>query len=350
MKKYDIRFGYFLLGFVAYLLTSCASSTPGWEVQKSNTDAHFRAVHAISKKVCWVSGTKGTVLKTLNRGKNWELDSIKGARALDFRDIYAFDSKTVIVMSAGEAEKDAARIYKTTNGGQSWNLVFQTFRKGVFFDAIDFWDARNGLVISDSVDGTLFILTTNDGGNSWQEVSPNRLPDAKPGEGGFAASGSCLVVEGKSNAWMGTTAGRVFYTTDMGKTWSVTETPMKAGKTAGIFGLRFRDNLNGFGVGGDYQNVFEESPNVIVSSDGGRSWSISPSTEPVGLKEAVVFYDDTSLIAVGPSGTGYSVDFGKTWKKIDASSFHSASFLGKTGWAVGSRGTIAKFKGKLPKN
>ncbi|MFN8353500.1 MAG: oxidoreductase [Spirosomataceae bacterium] len=334
--------------FLTAFVSSCAS-LPHWETQKSNTEAHFRAVHAVSRKVCWVSGTKGSFLKTTDGGVHWQLDSVRGAHSLDFRDIHAFDSKTALVMSAGEAEKGGARIYKTVDGGTSWNLVFETLRKGVFFDAMDFWDEQNGIVFSDSIDGKLFILTTSDGGESWQEVSPGRLPAAITGEGGFAASGSCLVVEGKQNVWIGTTAGRVYYSKDRGKSWSITETPIKAGKTSGIFGLRFKNSQTGFAVGGDYQNVFEESPNVLITTDGGRNWSMASTTNPVGLKEAVVFLDATTIVAVGPSGTCYSTDLGKTWQKIDASGFHSASFSGKTGWAVGSKGIIAKFKGKIPK-
>ncbi len=335
-----------LLGLLALFFTSCAT-TPGWEVQKSNTEAHFRAVHAVSRKVCWVGGTKGTFLKTLDGGKNWQTDTVRGAKALDFRDVHAFDSKTALVMSAGEAENGGARIYKTVDGGQSWSLVFETRKKGVFFDAMDFWDEQNGLVFSDSIDGKLFILTTADGGDSWQEVPPSRIPDAKAGEGGFAASGTCLIVEGKRNAWIGTTAGRVYASTDYGKTWRVTDTPIKAGKTAGIFGLRFRDSQNGMAVGGDYQNVFDESPNVMTTTDGGKNWQLVGKTNPIGLKEAVVLYDAKTWLAVGPSGTSYSTDFGQTWQKIDDSAFHSTSFASKTGWAVGSKGLLAKFKGKI---
>lgn len=337
---------YWLL--IVAFASSC-TSLPHWETQKSNTEAHFRAVHAVSRKVCWVSGTKGTFLKTTDGGAHWLLDSVRGAQKLDFRDIHAFDSKTALVMSAGEAEKGGARIYKTTDGGSNWTLVFESLRKGVFLDAFDFWDEQNGIVFSDAIDGKLFILTTTDGGDSWQEISPSRLPVSTYGEGGFAASGSCLVVEGKQNVWIGTTSGRVYFSYDRGKSWSVSETPIKSGKTAGIFGLRFRDSKTGFAVGGDYQNVFEDSPNVLMTNDGGKNWVVSSTTTPSGLKEAIVFLDATTLVAVGPSGTCFSVDFGKSWQKIDASGFHSASFSGKTGWAVGSKGIIARFKGKISK-
>ena len=83
------------------------------------------------------------------------------------------------------------------------------------------------------------------------------MPLALKGEGAFAASGTCLIVEGERNAWFGTggaTVARVFRSTDRGLTWTVHETPVAAGSaSAGIFSLAFRDALHGVAVGGDFK-------------------------------------------------------------------------------------------------
>ena len=50
-----------------------------------------------------------------------------------------------------------------------------------------------------------------------------------PNEAAFAASGTCLIVQGTSNVWIGTGGGeraRVFRSTDRGRTWSVSDTPI----------------------------------------------------------------------------------------------------------------------------
>ncbi|WP_420152858.1 WD40/YVTN/BNR-like repeat-containing protein [Siphonobacter sp.] len=344
-----------------WLLTATAWGQ--WKVQPAQTEAHFRAVHAVSAKVCWIGGTKGQVLRTQDGGTNWEIHSVVGAEALDFRDIHAFDAETAVAMSAGDADKGAARIYRTEDAGQSWKLVYQTHQKGAFLDGIEFWDKEHGIAFGDPIDHKFFVLTTSDGGKTWAEVPRDQFPPIEEGEAAFAASGTSLVVSAKSWAWIGTggsTFARVFRSKDFGKSWEVAETPLPAGKTSGIFGLHFFNRLRGIAVGGDYLHVSDSTQNVIVTQDGGKTWQLLPSTNPPGLKEAVTVYRQEykamageapvasvieRLITVGPSGTGYSINGGKTWNKLDDSPFHAVSFAGKDGWAVGAKGLIAKFEG-----
>ena len=50
----------------------------------------------------------------------------------------------------------------------------------------------NGIAFGDPIDGRLTILTTVDGGISWQEAPESSRPEVLPGEYAFAASGTCL--------------------------------------------------------------------------------------------------------------------------------------------------------------
>ncbi len=334
-----------------------------WQVQPAGTDAHFRAVCAISSHVCWVGGTKGQVLRTQDGGQSWQIHHVPGAEALDFRDIHAFDSEVAIAMSAGDADKGAARMYRTEDAGKTWKQVYQTHQKGAFLDGIEFWDKNHGICFGDPIDKKFFVLTTTDGGKNWQEVPRDHFPLIQEGEAAFAASGTSMTIAGKGWAWIGTGGSkfaRVFRSKDYGASWEVAETPLEAGKTSGIFGLHFYNRLRGIAVGGDYLHVSDSTQNVITTQDGGKSWQLHPSTTPPGLKEAVTVFRQEyrnmsgeitgtalveRLITVGPSGTGYSLDGGKSWKKLDDSPFHAVSFAGKDGWAVGAKGLIAKFEG-----
>jgi photosystem II stability/assembly factor-like uncharacterized protein len=164
-------------------------------------------------------------------------------------------------------------------------------------------------------------------------------------------------VQGRDNVWFGTGGGavsRVFRSTDRGQTWKVAPTPIKSGNaSSGIFSLAFKDARNGVAVGGDYQKTNEASDNVARTTDGGATWTQGGRSQPPGLKEAVVYVPGTiapTLIAVGPSGSGYSLDDGKTWARIDRDGYHSLSFTGASsaGWAVGAGGRVAKFVGAVP--
>src|SRR5437870_3884662 len=74
----------------------------GWVPQSIATRASFRGLSAVDAKTVWVSGSRGTVLRTVDSGVTWSVDTIPGAAALDLRDIQAFDANTAIAMTAGE--------------------------------------------------------------------------------------------------------------------------------------------------------------------------------------------------------------------------------------------------------
>jgi photosystem II stability/assembly factor-like uncharacterized protein len=333
------------ISFILILVFVSFQINAQWIKQITNTEASFRSVCAISDKIVWIGGSKGTFLRTINGGKTWETNQVKGAETLDFRDVHAFDAQTAILMSAGEAEKGNAKFYRTIDGGKSWEIVFQTTQKGVFFDGIDFWDKQNGIAFSDPIDGKFLIIRTKDGGETWQPVNPANIPSMQENEAAFAASGTSLVTIGRKNAYICTGGGefaQIYKTENQGETWSVMKTNMPAGKTNGLFGLRFWNDRNGIAVGGDYQEVTKPIPNVLLTSDGGKTWQDTPQTTPVGLKEGVSIYQKKILIAVGPSGTCYSKDFGKSWTEIDKTPLHAISISGNGIWAVGGKGSVFK--------
>lgn len=334
--------------FVILLITFQANAQ--WQKQASNTEASFRSVCAISNEVVWIGGSKGTFLRTIDGGKTWENNQVKGAENLDFRDVHAFDKNTAILMSAGEAEKGNAKFYRTIDGGKSWQIVYQTTQKGIFFDGVDFWDKQNGIAFSDPIDGKFFVIKTKDGGKTWQPVNPLNIPSIQENEAAFAASGTSLVTVGSQQAFICTGGGefaQVYKTENRGETWSVVKTNMPAGKTNGLFGLRFWNNQHGIAIGGDYQEITKPVPNFLLTADGGRTWQDAPQTIPVGLKEGVAIYQKKILIAVGPSGTCYSKDFGKSWTEIDKTPLHAISISGDGIWAVGGKGSILRLDLKI---
>jgi photosystem II stability/assembly factor-like uncharacterized protein len=321
-----------------------------WVKQAVNTDANFRSVCAVSDKVVWIGGSKGTFLRTIDGGKTWGTKQVPGAETLDFRDVHAFDAQTAILMSAGEAEKGNAKFYRTIDGGKSWEIVYQTTQKGIFFDGIDFWDKQNGIAFSDPIEGKFFIIKTKDGGKSWQSINPENIPKNQENEAAFAASGTSLITVGSKYAYICTGGGefaRVYRTENQGENWEVIKTNMPAGKTNGLFGLRFWNDRYGIAVGGDYQGVTKAIPNILLTSDGGKTWQDAPQTTPVGLKEGVSIFQKKNLIAVGPSGACYSKDFGKSWVEIDKTPLHSISVSGNGVWAVGGKGSVVKLDVKI---
>lgn len=333
-------------GFI-FLLFISTRLVAQWIPQKSNTEAHFRAISAINEEIVWAGGSKGTILRTDNGGETWTVLSVPGAEKLDFRGIKGLDGKTALAVSAGLAEEGQARIYRTDDAGKTWQQVWQTDQKGVFLDGIAFWDKKNGLIFGDPIDNHLYLLKTADGGKTWQRLTPTALPANLPNEASFAASNSTMVMQGSNNVWVGTGGAdhaRVLYSIDRGSTWQVTDTPMKANASSGIFGLHFWDAKNGIAVGGDYKADKEAFENIIVTQDGGKTWQKRTSTTPAGLKEAVYKLKDGTFVAVGPAGSSLSKDNGQTWQPLTGATagLHALTCAGNTCWAIGAKGQIVR--------
>jgi photosystem II stability/assembly factor-like uncharacterized protein len=329
---------------IASLLFATSLLAQSWTAQTSNTRASLRGISAVDARTGFASGSGGTWLVTTDGGATWLANKVAGAEKLDFRGIRAIDARTVFLMSAGSG--DLSRIYKTTDAGEHWTLVFTNPDAKGFFDSIAFWDARHGIVVGDQLEGRAEIRTTNDGGATWQRRDP---PAGLPNEGSFAASNSCLALWGKKDVWFATGgpgAARVFHSNDGGQTWTVANTPMRNdGAAAGIFSVTFTDARRGMAVGGDYSKDKEDRQNIAITSDGGRTWS-TPAARPAGFRSAAAYVAAHKLwIVTGSSGSDSSADGGTTWKLFDSGAYNAMSFV-KTGegWAVGPQGRIARFQ------
>ena len=243
-----------------------------------------------------------------------------------------------VPLAAKAASPDSA-------GGKSWAMQFKCADPTAFFDAIAFWDEKNGMALGDPIKGQFQLITTDDGGANWKPLPAKNLPPALPGEGAFAASGTCLVTHGKDHVWFatgGAKVARVFRSSNRGRTWEVSETPIVAGaESAGIFSIAFRDAQHGMIVGGDYRKPNDLGATAAVTADGGKTWKLLDKRLP--YRSAVAWAKDR-WIAVGTSGSHASTDNGDTWKLLDRENYNSVAFAPTgEGWAIGPKGRIAKF-------
>ncbi|MBA2495212.1 MAG: glycosyl hydrolase [Acidobacteria bacterium] len=336
----DAKF-YQILFFIFVLFVLPANAQ--WQKQSVKTNASLRGLSVVNENIIWASGTGGTFLKTTDGGKTWEVGKVPDAEKLDFRDIEAFSANTAYLLSIGEGEN--SRIYKTTDGGKTWKLQFKNTNKKAFFDALAFWDKDNGIAMSDPVDNKYLLISTNDGGETWKPLSNDKMPSAKEGEAAFAASGTCLIIQGKSNVYLvsGGQGARVFRSNNRGLDWSVSDTPIVKGTSgSGIFSIAMFDKNNGVIVGGNYEKPNDITNNLAFTDDAGKTWDLSKGLN--GYRSGVAFVDKKTLIAAGSSGSDISFDGGKTWKNLDKENYNAVQARGKNAiWAVGANGLVGKF-------
>jgi photosystem II stability/assembly factor-like uncharacterized protein len=327
--------------FFAFLLFVTPAAGQ-WQKQTVNTTASLRGLSVVDGKVVWASGTGGTFLRTVDGGRTWKVGVVSGAEKLDFRDVEAFDAKTAYLLSIGEG--DSSRIYKTVDGGETWKLQFKNENPKAFFDAFDFWDANNGIAMSDPVDGKYLLVATTDGGATWKPLPTDKMPPAKEGEAAFAASGTCLITNGKSDVFLvsGGKAARVFRSTDRGQSWTVADAPIVSGESgAGIFSIAFRNELHGTIVGGNYEKPNETAMTLAFTRDGGKTWYDGEGLG--GYRSAVVYIDDKTIIAVGSTGSDISFDRGGVWQNLDKENYNAVQAKGRNAvWAVGANGLVSK--------
>lgn len=314
-----------------------------WEPQASGVTARLRGVSAVSPGVAWASGQRGTVLRTTDGGRTWQARPVPGGEALDFRDVDALSATTAIVLSIGPGE--ASRIYRTTDGGATWDERFRNTDAAAFFDAVAFGDADHGAAFSDAVDGRFVILTTADGGRIWTRVPAERLPPALPEEGAFAASGTNVTMQGGDRIWIATSKSRVLRSMDGGRSWTVHATPVATGEATGIFSIAFRDASNGVVVGGNHTREDEAVSNLAITTDGGATWT-APAGRLSGFRSVVAYLPlpGRPLLAIGPRGSDWSTDGGRTWSPAGGDGYDafSAAPSGDVGWATGAGGRIAR--------
>jgi photosystem II stability/assembly factor-like uncharacterized protein len=314
--------------------------------QASGISRRLQAVSAPSDLVAWVSGAAGTYAITTDGGVTWRAGVVPGADSLEFRDVHAMDSANAYLLSAGPG--DRSRIYRTHDGGRTWTLQFINPDSEGFFDCFAFWDERTGVAFSDNVNGAFPLYRTADG-SRWDRIPEANVPPATQGEGGFAASGTCVLAFGPRQGWITTGAGaltRVLRTRDRGQTWVAFDTPVIHGSpTTGLTTVTFRDEWHGLAAGGDIAVPDQFTDNIAITDDGGSHWRLAgrPPFPGAVYGAAYVPGSGRTLVAVGPRGAAWSRDDGWTWAIVDTLGWWSVAFASaRAGWLVGPEGRIAK--------
>jgi photosystem II stability/assembly factor-like uncharacterized protein len=351
------------------------SPKPKLTPQQSGTTQLLISVSPVDSRVVWAAGTGGAYVVTTDGGEHWKSAVVPGAENDQFRDVYGVSDKIAYLMSIGDNTTDF-KVYKTTDGGAHWTIQFTNEDPLAFYDCFAFWTPDRGITHSDSGNGVFpDIRTTN--GKTWESISAN-MPPALPGEASFAASGTCIAAQGKSNAWIttgGATIARILATKDGGNTWKAYDTPLLSSPSAGGVSVAFRDSRHGIVGGGDLNS--NTSADTAISDDGGKTWSLTNApplqgaifclayvrgtrnNDDEGWGEDFKHRDDegegkeferTVVITTEtePNFTSgeaaYSSDEGSTWISIPgASGYWAVAFANPhAGWFVGNNGQILK--------
>jgi hypothetical protein len=324
--------------FSAFIFLFAAAVTNAQTVKmlNSGSKASFRGLSVVSDDILWVSGSGGTVGRSTDGGENWTWMTVKGFEKMDFRDIEAFDDKTAIIMGIDAP----AYILKTTDGGTTWKEVFKDTTKGMFLDAMEFWNEQSGIVIGDPLGDKIFIGRTFDGGNTWRGIPTENIPTADKGEAFFASSGTNVRKLTKEEAIFvsGGTRSRLFIRDKK------IDLPLLQGKeSTGANSVAVKDKKTLIVVGGDFTTKDSAVKNCAITTDGGKTFTV-PVVAPHGYRSCVEYLGKKNWICCGLNGVDYSSDEGMNWTWISKDSFHAVrkAKKGKAVYFSGGGGRIGK--------
>lgn len=281
------------------------SSAQTWTALISGTTDHCLSVSTPSPSICYVSGSNGTLLKTIDGGLTWT--TLASGTTKSFYSICFTDNNT------GYVAGDSKTILKTTNGGTTWlpvNLIPNSpefhYRHIKFIDDNTGFASGGAYSIGGTVADSGVVYKTTDAGATWSQVLATGVYGAiystffTSSQVGYAAdySGPVHKTTDGGLTWNATAAGdslnpsnvyfvnenkgflncasdgKVKYTVDGGVTWNayIDRTPEM------VFGIDFYDINNGFSVGG---NIANNTGTILQTSDGGTSWNPSVLSTPV---------------------------------------------------------------------
>ena len=321
----------------------------GVELITSGTNTSLRGMSLPSDSVIWVSGSNGTIGKSVNSGKTWSWMIVPGYAKRDFRDIEAFDSSTAIAM----AVDNPAVIIKTTDGGATWKKVLERNMPGMFLDAMDFKNRLEGICIGDPINMGLanqkqfYTIRTSDGGDTWKEIAADQMQAAKPGEAIFAASGTNIsFLDDPDFEYCFVTGGAVcnLYMAKRGRSNKIVNVPIVQGKeTEGVFSMAVDEQKNIYCIGGDFKKPSGNVDNYRYLKYRATKWDSAVISPPSGYRSCIRVIKNKTLVACGPTGVDYAVNGQKEWKKVSDESFNVCMVSkGKEVIFAGEKGKVGK--------
>jgi len=320
------------LTVLACLLLTCIVAHSGTRtdtvaVINTGQPCSIRGMSIQGDHVVWVSGSNGHVARSTDAGKSWKWMVVSGYEKTDFRDIHAFDSSTAIIMGVD----NPAYILKTKDGGQTWKLVYTKDMAGMFLDALDFRNGKEGICIGDPIDDgggkkMFFVLRTMDGGETWEQEMSDKMPPALQGEAIFSASGTNIaLLDSKDFDYAfisGGLASNLYLIGRNGVPNKVYPLRINKGKeSAGAFSMATDRRKKLYCIGGDYKAPDSVNGNFVWTTYNGESWKTPGQAPPNGYRSCIGIIEGERMVACGSNGVDICSNPHK-WMRISKESFN----------------------------
>jgi len=154
-----------LIVFILY-----TSSKAQWEVLNDGFEDQVNTIDFINSDTGWLIGEE-TLLMTKNGGENWDIITLPNEIHIFHIDFYSDSLGWAMGIEEGN---DRSSIFKTTDGGQSWNLQKEF---GAHYSLESFSVVNDTVVyavgiITDTEYCSGWVMKTTDGGINWEDITP----------------------------------------------------------------------------------------------------------------------------------------------------------------------------------
>ncbi|MHC1736921.1 MAG: YCF48-related protein [Ignavibacteriaceae bacterium] len=217
------------------------------------------------------------------------------------------NSIEMITDQIGWAVGTNSAVYKTTNGGLTWDSVTTTIPAGLTLKKVDFINQNVGWIFSlysSSVTNPTIFKTT-DGGVTWDTTRLNVGALTPINTGIYGAH-----MLNENVGWVVTYTPLPYVTTDGGTTW--TQQILADGFGGFLYDIQMIDANLGYCVG--------SSGRIYKTTNGGTNWdTLTIPTRSYALNN-LHFLDANKGMVIGSTGTAfYTTDGGATWAQTNSS-------------------------------
>lgn len=296
---------------------------------------------------------KGRVLRSMNGGQAWDDITPKDLPSANhvYPQVYGIDAQSAWILAPDLKDFNHGTLYRTQDGGQSWQTVAVPFRAGF----IQLIDAKTGWVLAErgAAAGSMAVdlFHTSDGGTTW--TMDYHIDPQNPGNASLPFSGgkTGMAFRDRLNGWIAGTVPMegvtyLYATEDGGKTWKAVQLDLPAGLAKSQTTLdapQFFDEKTVILP----VHLYNSGPVLViyVSRDGGATWK---ATQPVQSYGPLAVPAPNDFIVWDGGNLHVSRDAGQSWKDLTPNinlnqKIGSLQFINPmTGWALSYDGKTSQ--------